>query len=143
MTDFDPTTMMHDGAGARQVLPAGALLATPGAIEALRLAAGNPGADGPAFPSPRGNPEGKPVQHTLDDLAHTILVRLYHRHLTGDWGECGPEDWATNDGAIQHDSRVLSVYSLPRTGETLWLITEAGHRDGAASMTTALLPSEY
>ena len=132
MTDFDPTTMMHDGAGARQVLPAGALLATPGAIEALRLAAGNPGADGPAQ-----------QQHTLDDLAQTILVRLYHRHLTGDWGECGPEDWATNDGAIRHDSRVLSVYSLPRTGETLWLITEAGHRDGAASMTTALLPSEY
>lgn len=80
---------------------------------------------------------------------------LLARHVTGDWGDCDPQDAQTNQEALQQGARVMSVYRLPLvTGEraaqsardladdlserTVWIITEADR-----SVTTLLLPSEY
>ena len=59
------------------------------------------------------------------------------RHISGDWGDCGPEDAAANDYALGRELRIFSVYHTT-AGVKLWLITEA---DRSAS--TLLLPSEY
>ncbi|WP_248746215.1 hypothetical protein [Pseudomonas sp. MWU12-2037] len=58
------------------------------------------------------------------------------RHLEGDWGDVDPEDWQTNQSALEHGERLLSVYKIT-SDLTLWIITE---RD--RSMTTLLLPDE-
>jgi hypothetical protein len=82
---------------------------------------------------------------------------LLAKHVTGDWGEIDPEDVQTNEDAVVHGLRVLSVYRLPlqRAPEDasnaarptpqldvndnrIWLITEADR-----SVTTLLLPEEY
>lgn len=82
---------------------------------------------------------------------------LLARHVTGDWGEIDPEDVITNDDALEHGLRVLSVYRLPvqaavekgaapaqlskeadEHDNRIWLITEADR-----SVTTLLLPEEY
>lgn len=59
------------------------------------------------------------------------------RHVRGDWGVVDDEDKAANDAAIQDGSRLLSAYVL-KTGERLWIITEADR-----SSTCLLLPEEY
>ncbi|UVH61221.1 type I restriction endonuclease subunit M [Variovorax paradoxus] len=82
---------------------------------------------------------------------------LLARHITGDWGEIDPEDVVTNEDALEHGLRVLSVYRLPLQAadekgaapvppsrdagdhdNRIWLITEADR-----SVTTLLLPEEY
>ena len=62
---------------------------------------------------------------------------LLNRHRTGDWGDLGAEDRASNDFAVDHGERILSVFTLS-DGTRLWIITE---RDRSA--TTILLPDEY
>ncbi|BEP58158.1 hypothetical protein GmRootV118_54020 [Variovorax sp. V118] len=81
---------------------------------------------------------------------------LLAKHVTGDWGEIDPEDVQTNEDAVEHGRRVLSVYRLPlqdaakknsalaeaeqgdEFDNRIWLITEADR-----SVTTLLLPEEY
>ena len=82
---------------------------------------------------------------------------LLARHVTGDWGEIDPEDVITNEDALEHGLRVLSVYRLPLQAvvekgavpaqpsqeadehdNRIWVITEADR-----SVTTLLLPEEY
>ena len=60
------------------------------------------------------------------------------RHARGDWGEelCA-EDRRTNDAALKNGSRLLSAYKL-KTGEKVWIITEADR-----SATTVLMPEDY
>ena len=84
----------------------GRVVATPGAIDALKEAGDN---------------------------AVTYLAR----HLTGDWGDCCPEDAAENDFSVANGFRILSSYHTS-AGEKIWLITEHDR-----SYTTILLPSEY
>lgn len=67
---------------------------------------------------------------------------LLDRHSRGDWGDVCPEDAALNDEALTDGSRLLSLYTL-RTGEKLWVITEAETDDGHRSHSTILKPSEY
>ncbi|MGT2430360.1 hypothetical protein ACU4HD_19595 [Cupriavidus basilensis] len=62
---------------------------------------------------------------------------LLARHMRGDWGELGDEDWALNEIALRTEMRLLSSYTL-ETGERVWVITEADR-----SITTVLLPEEY
>jgi len=62
---------------------------------------------------------------------------LIERHLSGDFGEIGPEDQATNRRAIAEGGRVMSSYRLDARTK-VWVITEADR-----SVTTLLLPSEY
>ena len=67
---------------------------------------------------------------------HEVLAAL-RRHVIGDWGELGPEDWAANNRALIAGERVLSAYRS-RTGIRFWIITEAGRE-----VTTVLLPEDY
>lgn len=63
---------------------------------------------------------------------------LLARHVTGDWGDVSDQDATSNNKAIEHGERILSVYKLGPKKETLWLMTEHDR-----SITTALLPEEY
>ncbi len=65
------------------------------------------------------------------------LSALIRHHQCGDWGDTCAEDARTDEEAIGHGGRIMSVYLLHNRGR-LWIITEA---DRAA--TTALLPEEY
>lgn len=62
---------------------------------------------------------------------------LLYRHASGDWGELDEEDKRENELSLREGYRLLSAYRL-RTGEKLWIITEADR-----SVTTLLLPDEY
>lgn len=73
----------------------------------------------------------------LDSLNPTDLLRCMKRHSTGDWGECGQEDWQENELSLKEGFRILSVFH-DRDGTKFWIITEADR-----SATTILLPSEY
>jgi hypothetical protein len=60
------------------------------------------------------------------------------RHQRGDWGDVGNEDQNANDQALIEGARLLSVYTVPGSGQKIWVITEWDR-----SSTTLLLPSEY
>lgn len=64
------------------------------------------------------------------------------RHVRGDWGDLGPDDAALNDEAVADGSRIFSAYVL-KTGEKLWVITEARDDEGHRTSTCLLLPDEY
>jgi hypothetical protein len=64
--------------------------------------------------------------------------QLLQRHRRGDWGDLCEEDRAANRKAVVLGYRLLSAYTLPDTGQKIWIITEADR-----SVTTLLLPSEY
>jgi hypothetical protein len=68
--------------------------------------------------------------------AESVRVSL-GRHLSGDWGDLDPHDYAANERALVDGSRLLSAYRDVR-GTTFWIITEADR-----SATTILLPEEY
>ncbi|MCY1533314.1 hypothetical protein D9M68_686360 [compost metagenome] len=91
--------------------------------------------------------------HTSNSNPFALLAK----HVTGDWGDIDPEDVQTNEDAVAHGLRVLSVYRLPlqvavekgaaqtqpsqdvdEHDNRIWLITEADR-----SVTTLLLPEEY
>lgn len=69
--------------------------------------------------------------------AQTTIHKLLRRHLSGDWGDVGEDDWRTNDDDLQAGGRLLSVYKLS-SGSKIYVITE---RD--RSVTTMLLAEEY
>ena len=64
------------------------------------------------------------------------------KHLAGDWGEVGTEDWQLNNEAVRDGSRLLSVYRTLK-GVRLYVITEAADDNGHRAATTILLPDEY
>ena len=64
------------------------------------------------------------------------------KHLAGDWGEVGAEDWQLNDAAVRDGSRLLSVYRTLK-GVRLYVITEAVDENGIRGATTILLPEDY
>lgn len=59
------------------------------------------------------------------------------RHASGDWGEVGEEDRASNDEALREGERLLSAYRTD-SGIKFWIITEWDR-----SATTILLPEDY
>ena len=63
---------------------------------------------------------------------------LLSRHLSGDWGELTQEARDENELSLREGFRIFSAYKLPRTGQRIWVITEADR-----SATTLLLPDEY
>ncbi|HMP57730.1 MAG TPA: hypothetical protein PKD86_00130 [Gemmatales bacterium] len=67
---------------------------------------------------------------------------LLARHLRCDWGDVCHEDATLNDESLKDGSRLLSTYTL-RTGEKLWIITEAVGDDGQRSHSTILKPEDY
>lgn len=70
-------------------------------------------------------------------LSHQDVLTALGRHLTGDWGQVGSEDWQENELSLREGFRLLSAYT-DRNGVKFWIITEADR-----SSTTVLLPSEY
>ncbi len=68
----------------------GRLLMTPGALQAFQKAQ-----------------ESKPWTY-------------FHRHLSGDWGEVGTEDWQENDLSVAQGFRILSAY---RSASRNWRLT--------------------
>ena len=58
------------------------------------------------------------------------------RHVSGDWGDCCPEDSEANERALNGSDRIFSVYS--REDQKVWIITEWDR-----SATTVLFPHEY
>jgi hypothetical protein len=64
------------------------------------------------------------------------------RHVVGDWGDLDDEDKSLNDAALIDGSRILSAYET-RSGDRLYVITEATNDVGLRYCTTILLVSEY
>ena len=77
------------------------------------------------------------TRNALNFLEQTDVDAGLARHLHGDWGDVDEEDRRTNDQALTHDARLLSVYHTAN-GTKFWIITEADR-----SATTILLPSDY
>ncbi len=76
------------------------------------------------------------------EKAGQTLWHFIALHLAGDWGVVDSDDAEANNQALKDGSRLLSAYRL-KTGEKIWIITEAEDESGDRVATTALLPSEY
>jgi hypothetical protein len=76
----------------------------------------------------------------LDVLDPEETLTLLSRHVSGDWGDIGPEDWKMNDRDLREGERLFSVYELDgaRGSRRVYVITEWDR-----SVTTILLPEEY
>ena len=46
----------------------------------------------------------------LDTVGIEEMVSAFNRHSKGDWGDVCPEDWRSNDRAIQNGGRIFSAY---------------------------------
>ena len=75
--------------------------------------------------------------NALRQLSHADIQSALNRHITGDWGDLDSEDWAANESALVHGSRLFSVYH-GENGVKFYIITEADR-----SVTTILLPEDY
>jgi len=73
----------------------------------------------------------------IEKIDEDDFFNCFFRHISGDWGDLGEEDWKANDDAVEFGSRILSAYT-DRHGNRFWIITEADR-----SATTILLPEEY
>ena len=65
-----------------------------------------------------------------------FVFQSLRRHASGDWGECGKEDWQENEFSLDKRLRLFSVYKAGQV--KIWIITEADR-----SATTVLFPEEY
>ena len=74
----------------------------------------------------------------------TEQVRTFgsSRHIAGDWGVVDADDAQANNQSLKDGSRLLSAYLL-KTGEKIWIITEAVDDKGRREASTAILPSDY
>jgi hypothetical protein len=70
----------------------------------------------------------------LDDLD---VYNAVTRHLSGDWGECGPSDWKQNNFSLENGGEIISVYRTRRRGKLFWVMTNAER-----SETKILLPED-
>lgn len=77
----------------------------------------------------------------LEEAGQTPLD-VISRHVSGDWGDVSPSDKVLNDQALIDGSRILSSFRT-RTGERLWVISEATDDTGHRAATTILKPDEY
>jgi hypothetical protein len=64
-------------------------------------------------------------------------LKLLNRHLSGDWGDCHPDDAKQNEEALKSGGRIMSVYKGTEWGD-IWIITEHDR-----SVTTVLFPDDY
>ncbi len=73
----------------------------------------------------------------LESVPCEDVAKALSRHVSGDWGDVGPEDRAENDRSVKEGHRLLSAYAT-ESGTRFWVITE-----GDRSVTTVLLPDEF
>jgi hypothetical protein len=78
------------------------------------------------------------TRHAKEVVSHQDIQSFVTRHLSGDWGLVGEEDWEANEQALIHGMRLLSIYRTTEEQQLVWIITEADR-----SATTILLPEEY
>lgn len=74
----------------------------------------------------------------LKHIDHNYLMAALCQHLQGQWGLLDVEDWDANERALKDGGRLLSVYPLPNSPKSFWIISEADR-----SSTTILLPGDY
>jgi hypothetical protein len=87
---------------------------------------------------PLGRTVATPGAMAALEAAGSSALLYLSRHAAGDWGDLTQEDKAENELAVKKGWRIFSAYILPKTGQKLWVISEADR-----SVTTLLLPSEY
>jgi hypothetical protein len=87
---------MNETTKQKLLFPLGQIVATPGALEALRD----------------------------QQCPHETTLNLIVRHATGDWGNVDVEDREANDRSVEDGTRILSSYDLDGGGR-VWIITEA------------------
>lgn len=76
---------------------------------------------------------------TEEDSEFMIFIgECIMRYSQCDWGDTCDEDKKSNDNALKFGERILAVYTYPKTGEKIWIITEWDR-----SNTTVLFPDEY
>ncbi len=75
--------------------------------------------------------------NALQTLSTEDIQRALTRHVTGDWGDCCPDDRAANEQALEQGGRLFSVYHADNNTK-FWVITEADR-----SSTTVLMPEDY
>ncbi len=75
--------------------------------------------------------------HAAQVIPADEAAKALRRHAAGDWGNVDREDWAANDAALRHGTRLLSSYKT-EDKNIFWIITEADR-----CVTTILLPSDY
>lgn len=75
--------------------------------------------------------------NAAETLPQNEIITALRRHSIGDWGDVDDEDRETNNRAIQHGDRLLSVYHTT-DGTKFWIISEWDR-----SVTTVLMPSDY
>ena len=63
---------------------------------------------------------------------------LLIRHVGGDWGMLSNEDRMENEQSVKNGWRILSSYTINKSGDKVWIITEADR-----SSTCVLLPKDY
>ena len=76
------------------------------------------------------------TSNALDKLNQFTVADAILRHACGDWGDVCDEDRQSNEDALKHGNRLLSVYK--DKDEVFWIITEWDR-----SVTTVLLPEDY
>lgn len=79
--------------------------------------------------------------HELERAGQNIW-EFMARHIAGDWGVVDADDAEANNESLKDGSRLLSAYLL-KTGEKIWIITEAEDENGHRIASTGILPSEY
>jgi len=75
--------------------------------------------------------------HAQQELISEDVMKALGRHLSGDWGDVGREDWQENELSLREGFRLFSVYH-DGNDTKFWIITEADR-----SATTVLLPDDY
>ena len=75
--------------------------------------------------------------NALKTIPSEDVMLALGRHVSGDWGDVGREDWQENELSLKEGFRLFSVYH-DRNGVRFWVITEAD-----CSVTTVLLPEDY
>ncbi len=69
-------------------------------------------------------------------------MEFLKRHVSGDWGDCCPEDQYANEKALKWGERIFSVYHL-NDKTKIWIITTAADKQGQRESSCLLLPADY
>jgi hypothetical protein len=87
----------------------------------------------------------------LQELTPERILEILRRHVSGNFGEVGREDWNANLQATHDGSRIISVYWIDEQDHSrgkVWCITDAAYAEAEGEeetrhVTTLLLPDEY
>ena len=77
------------------------------------------------------------TSNASEQLTEVDTMIALARLKIGDWGDCSDDDWQSNNDALLHDERIVSVYHTQKDTK-FWIITEHDR-----SVTTILMPEDY